>query len=158
MGSRGINNDMGLDMKRMLFWVCLTLATSGNAAFAEDMHEHSGKAYKTEVLAKSSNSWDGTPLPEYPRGTPEVAVLKITIAPGQQLPMHKHPVINAGVILSGELTVFTEDNKTLHLKPGEALIELVDKWHYGKNEGKVPVEIVVFYASAVGEKLAVSKK
>ena len=71
--------------------------------------------------------------------------------------MHKHPVINAGVILSGELTVFTEDNKTLHLKPGEALIELVDKWHYGKNEGEVPVEIVVFYASVVGEKLAVSK-
>ena len=131
-------------MKRMLFWVCLTLATSGNAAFAEDMHEHSGKAYKTEVLAKSSNAWDDSPLPEYPKGTPEVAVLKITIAPGQQLPMHKHPV-------------FTEDNKTLHLKPGEALIELVNKWHYGKNEGKVPVEIVVFYASVVGEKLAISK-
>lgn len=144
-------------MKKIIFWVCLTFAVTGNAV-ADDMHDNKNSAaYTTEVLAKSSNSWDGTPLPEYPKGTPEVAVLKITIAPGQQLPMHKHPVINAGVILSGELTVFTEDNKTLHLKPGEALIELVDKWHYGKNEGKAPVEIVVFYASVVGEKLAVSR-
>ena len=144
-------------MKKILFPACLVFLLCDNA-IAADMHDeqHSG-AYKTETLAKSSNAWDGSPLPEYPRGTPEVAVLKITIAPGQQLPMHKHPVINAGVVLSGELTVFTADNKTLHLKPGQALIELVDKSHYGKNEGEVPVEIVVFYASVVGEKLAVSK-
>src|SRR3546814_5661524 len=105
------------------------------------MHDNkTGTAYKTEVLAKSSNSWDGSPLPEYPKGTPEVSILKITIAPGAELPMHKHPVINAGVLLSGELTVITEGHKVKHLKPGEALIELVDKWHYGKNEGKVPVK------------------
>jgi len=144
-------------MKKIIVPACLALILCGNAT-AADMHDeqHSG-AYKTETLAKSSKAWDGSPLPEYLRGTPEVAVLKITIAPGQQLPMHKHPVINAGVILSGELTVFTEDNKTLHLKPGEALIELVGKWHYGKNEGKVPVEIVVFYASVVGKELAIGK-
>ena len=145
-------------MKRIIFWLCLTFAVTGNAV-ADDMHDNkTGAAYKTEVLAKSSKSWDGSPLPEYPKGTPEVSILKITIEPGAELPMHKHPVINAGVLLSGELTVITEDNKTLHLKPGEALIELVDKWHYGKNEGNVPVEIVVFYASTVGEALAVSKQ
>jgi hypothetical protein len=31
--------------------------------------------------------------------------------------------------------VINEQGETLHLKAGQALIELVDKWHYGKNEG-----------------------
>jgi quercetin dioxygenase-like cupin family protein len=32
------------------------------------------------------------------------------------------------------------------LKAGDALVELVDTWHYGRNDGDVPAEIVVFYA------------
>jgi len=62
------------------------------------------------------------------------------------LALHKHPVINAGVLLSGELTVVTEDNKTLYLKAGESIVEVVNKWHYGKNEGNKTAEILVFYA------------
>ena len=145
-------------MKRIIFWLCLTFAVTGNAV-ADDMHDNkTGAAYKTEVLAKSSKSWDGSPLPEYPKGTPEVSILKITIEPGAELPMHKHPVINAGVLLSGELTVITEGHKVKHLKAGDGLIELVNQWHYGKNEGSVPAEIVVVYASTVGAPLAVSKE
>ena len=60
--------------------------------------------------------------------------------------LHKQPVINAGVLLSGELTVVTEDNKTLYLKAGESIVEVVNKWHYGKNEGNKTAEILVFYA------------
>jgi len=50
--------------------------------------------------------------------------------------------------LTGELTVVTEDKKTLHLKAGESIIEVVNTWHYGKNEGKEPAEIIVFYVGA----------
>mgnify|MGYP000899664948 CR=1 FL=1 len=32
------------------------------------------------------------------------------------------------------------------LKAGDALIEVVNTWHYGKNSGDTPVEIIVFYA------------
>ena len=139
-------------MKKIMLWVCLALVVSSNAFAADGAH------YKIETLVKSSNSWDGTPLPEYPKGTPEIAVLKITIAPGEQLPMHKHPSINAGVLLSGELTVITEEDKVMHMKAGDALIELVDKWHYGKNEGTVPAEIFVVYASSVDKPLSIPKK
>jgi len=48
--------------------------------------------------------------------------------------------------LGGELTVVTEDNRTLHLKTGESIVEVVNKWHYGKNEGNKMAEILVFYA------------
>lgn len=112
---------------------------------------------ESKVLAKSSHSWDGTELPDYPDGKPEITILHITIAPGALLPLHQHPVINAGVLLSGQLTVATEENETLHMKAGDALIEVVDKWHYGKNEGSVPAEIVVFYAGTPNSALTKSK-
>lgn len=145
-------------MKSTLLCICFAIAASGAALAEGDMHEYAGKAYTSQVLAKSSQSWDGTPLPEYPRGTPEVVVVKITIAPGAELPMHKHPSINAGMLLSGELTVITEGDKVKHLKAGEGLIELVNQWHYGKNEGTVPAEILVVYASTKDAPLAVSKE
>lgn len=138
-----------------IIWICF-FAASINLAHADDLNTHDAP-YTSLTLAKSSNSWDGSPLPKYPDGTPEIAIVKITIAPGAQLPLHKHDAINAGVLLSGELTVVTETNEVLHMKPGEALIELVGKWHYGKNEGSIPAEIIVFYASTLNAPLTVSK-
>lgn len=85
-------------------------------------------------------------MPSYPKETPEISVLKITIPAHTELPLHKHPIINAGYMVKGSLKVVTDENKVLHLKAGDALIEVVDKWHYGVNEGDEAVDIVVFYA------------
>ena len=112
---------------------------------------------KINTLAKTSMSWDGSTLPNYIEGKPEVTILKITIPPNTTLPLHKHPVINAGVLLSGELTIVTEENKTLHLKSGDAIVEVVNKWHYGKNEGDIPTEIIVFYVGTQGIPLTITK-
>ena len=114
-------------------------------------------AIQIENLSKSGFSWDGNKLPNYNRETPEITILKIKIPPGSSLPLHKHPVINAGYLLSGELTVVTENNKTLHLKAGEVLIEVVDTWHYGKNEGKITAEILVFYAGTHDVPITIKK-
>lgn len=108
-------------------------------------------------LVKSTESWDGRQLPAYPDGRPEVTILRITIPPKYRLPMHKHPVINAGVLLKGELTVITESGETLHLKPYDSLVEVVEKWHYGVNEGDEPAEIIVFYAGEKGKPITVKK-
>ena len=110
-----------------------------------------------EVLAKSTNMWDGTVLPTYPTEQPEITIVKVVIAPGQTLPMHKHPNINAGYMIRGELTVHSDEGKTLHLKTGDTLIELVDKWHYGHNPGTEPAEIVVFYAGTPGAPLSIKQ-
>ncbi|MCG8685029.1 MAG: cupin domain-containing protein, partial [Desulfobacterales bacterium] len=61
-----------------------------------------------QVLAKTSKSWNGNALERYPKGTPEVTILRIRIPAGTTLPWHTHPVINAGVLISGELTVTTK--------------------------------------------------
>jgi quercetin dioxygenase-like cupin family protein len=103
-----------------------------------------------EQLVRSSKSWDGTPLPNYPKGIPEVTILKVTVPPRTRLAMHRHPVINAGVLLTGELTVETEAGDVLRMTAGDTLVEVVDKWHYGRNDGDTPAEIIVFYAGVQG--------
>jgi len=106
-------------------------------------------------LAKSCASWDGVLLSAYPKDQPEISILRIVIPPGAILSRHKHPFINAGVLLKGELTVQTENGKILHLKTGDAIVEVVDTWHYGKNEGADPAEIIVFYAGVKGAPITV---
>lgn len=102
-----------------------------------------------QVLAKTTRSWDKALLPSYPQGQPEITILRIHIPAGTRLDTHRHPVINAGVLLRGQLTIVTIDGKTQHLKAGDPIVELVNTAHYGINNGKVPAEIVVFYAGVV---------
>lgn len=136
-------------MNKTLFLVCLLLLES---ALARAGDEH---AANVEVLAEASSSWDGRALPEYARGTPQITILRITVPPKVRLPLHLHPVINAGVLLEGELTVVTEDEKMLHLKAGDAIVEVVDKLHYGRNDGDEPAQIIVFYAGVEGKPITI---
>jgi len=108
-------------------------------------------------LVKTTKSWDGECLPAYPPGQPEITIRRISVPAGARMETHRHPVINAGILLSGKLTVVTTDGKTLHLKAGDPIVELVNTLHYGINEGKVPADIVVFYAGAVDTPITVVK-
>lgn len=101
---------------------------------------------KVETLVKSTSSWNDSTLLSYPQGQPEVTILKIDIPPHTRLDLHQHPYINAGVLLKGELSVLAENGQQLHLKQGDALIELVNTYHYGMNDGDEVAQIIVFYA------------
>ena len=138
-------------LKKFLCGIGLILFLTGNVWAQEE------NAVSVDVLAKTGVSWDGMALPNYPQGKPEVTILRIKIPPKVQLPLHQHPVINAGVLLKGELTVVTKNKETLHLKAGDSIVEVVDKWHYGKNEGNEPAEIIVFYAGVQGTPITVKK-
>jgi quercetin dioxygenase-like cupin family protein len=138
-------------MKKLFLGICLTLLLLSNG-LAKDVSN-----VVVDELSKTGSSWDGELLPDYPTGKPEITILRIKIPAGAQLPLHEHPVINAGVLLSGELTVVTEDNKTLHLKAGDSIVEVVNKWHYGKNEGNEPAEILVFYAGTADKPITIKK-
>jgi quercetin dioxygenase-like cupin family protein len=109
----------------------------------------------TKELIKTTQSWDGKLLPGYPQGQPEITILRISIPAGARLHTHHHPVINAGVLLSGQLMVVTRDGKTLHLKAGDPIVEVVNTVHYGFNEGTVPAEIMVFYVGVAGRPITV---
>ena len=138
-------------MRRIILGMFLILLLA-NHVWARDLN-----ATKVDVLVKSTTSWDGEELPGYATGKPEVTILRILVPPKTRLPLHEHPVINAGVLLKGELTVETEEKKTLHLKAGDAIVEVVDKWHYGRNDGTEPAEIIVFYAGVQGRPITVKE-
>jgi len=94
-------------------------------------------------------------LPAYPSAQPRISILRIRIPAGAELDMHRHPVINAGVLLSGQLTVMTKTGKTLHLKAGDPIVEVVNTAHFGVNQGDAPAEIIVFYAGTVDSPISV---
>ena len=131
--------------------VLILMLSAQVAVWAEETLE-------VEELVKTSQSWDGSALVAYPEGTPEVTILKITIPPKFKLPTHRHPMINAGGLLSGELTVTTIEGKTLHMTAGDPIVEVVNKWHHGVNEGDTPAVIIVVYAGAQGLPLSVKQE
>lgn len=111
-----------------------------------------------EELVKTTQSWDGNVLPAYPHGQPEITILRINIPAGARLETHHHPVINAGVLTRGQLTVVTTDGKTLYLKAGDPIVEVVNTVHYGINHGSAPAEIIVFYAGIIGNPITITEE
>ena len=110
-----------------------------------------------DVLLKTTSTWDKIEYKKLKIKKPEVTVLKIIINVDETLPMHKHDLVNIAYVKKGTLTVITEDNKEITLHEGEVLPELVGKYHYGKNTGKEPVELIVFYIGEKGTPLSVNK-
>ena len=117
--------------------------------------ETSSSSIVVKELDKDTHSWNGALLPQYPKGQPQITLLQISIPPKATLRTHRHPVINAAVLISGRLTVKTLDGQTLDLEAGDTLIEVVNTWHYGFNPGDVPADIIVFYADVVGTPITV---
>ncbi len=142
----------------VLILIFVLIGCSSFTGVRHDSEAKSSSRPSVKVLAKTGKTWAGDPLPSYPDGKPEITILRIVIPPKFKLPLHKHPVINAGVLLKGELTVITEDNKVLHLKAGDSIVEVVNRWHYGINEGNTPAEIIVFYAGVQGTPITIIKK
>ncbi len=113
-------------------------------------------AIKVEPLLQTSSSWDGTAL-HYPAGQAQISGMLIEIAVGGQTGWHLHPVPSFGMVLEGELEVSLKDGRSKRTKAGEALAEVVNTLHNGRNIGTVPVKLVVFYAGSEGQKLSVKE-
>ncbi|RXJ97257.1 cupin [Malaciobacter molluscorum] len=138
-------------MKKITLLILLSLF---QYAFAHGTN----KGIKVETVVKATKSWNGDKLPDYTKGKPQITILKITIAPHTKLPWHKHPYINAGVLLKGHLTVHSANNKVLKMKAGDPIVELVNKSHYGINEYDEPAVIMVFYAGELNKPVTVLDK
>jgi quercetin dioxygenase-like cupin family protein len=138
---------------------CLLLATIalGGCATAQTSSSVPVSTVESTVLLKSSSSWDGTAYDTYPVGKPELTVLNIKIPANTALKWHEHPMPNAAYIVSGNLTVETrEGNKSILLKPGDVLPEMVNRQHRGLT-GDSAVELVVFYAGTPGMPLSTNR-
>ena len=112
---------------------------------------------KKEILLKTTSTWDGEALKPSNINTPEVTVLKITIPPHERLSMHKHPLLNVVYLNKGTLTIATKDGQEKTIRKGECLTELIDTFHYGRNDTDEDTELIVFYFGEKGEKLSIEE-
>ena len=136
-----------MSLARILITLVVLLGVSRPAAALDPT-----AAIRVTPLLKTTTSWNGRPL-AYPAGQAEVTALQIEIAPGAETGWHEHPVPSFGLVLAGELEVTLKDGQVKRLHAGDALAEVVDTPHSGRNVGSEPVKLIVFYAGAVGQPL-----
>ena len=117
--------------------------------------ENSAPSVRTTELIRTTQSWDGMELPDYPQGRPELVAMKYEIPAGQKLAWHHHPVMNHGILVQGELTIISEDGREKVVHEGEAVVEMVGTVHHGENRGTKPVILYMFYLSQPGMPLSV---
>lgn len=112
-------------------------------------------AIQTTELIRTSRSWDGSLLPDFPQGTPELRVLRLDFPVGAKTGWHHHTVVNYGVVQQGDLTIVCQDGTERTFREGEALVEVIGTVHRGENRGNKPVVLVMFYYSEPGQQITI---
>jgi quercetin dioxygenase-like cupin family protein len=136
-----------------LFKLALPLALFLSAQFA---HAAESAPVAVTTILKSDKTWDGKSI-SYPEGKAEVTGVLIEFAPGAVADWHSHPILSFGVMLEGELEVQLKNGQTKTIKKGETLMEVVNTLHRGRNVGKGPVKLVMFYTGVAGQGVTVKE-
>ena len=113
------------------------------------------KQVETVELVRTSQSWDGAALPDYPKGRPELVAMKYVFPAGKKLGWHHHDVMNCGVLTQSELTIVAQDGTEKVVHEGEAIVEMVGTIHHGENRGEKPAILYMFYLTQKGVPLSV---
>lgn len=99
------------------------------------------KVQVTPVL-RTNKTVTGQPIVVPDR--PDVLVSLATFPPGARIAVHQHPYPHLVYVLAGVLTVVnTETNRTFQVRAGDFVAEMQNTWHYGINNGAVPVKLLV---------------
>lgn len=96
-----------------------------------------------------------TPLvtvPDPAAATHDVTLASVTIAPGATTGRHRHPGIEVGYVLEGQLTIAQDDGPTMDLKAGDAFNP--SGIHNGTNAGTTPTRLIVAYVVERGKPIA----
>lgn len=81
---------------------------------------------------------------------PEVTAMTVEIPPGAETGWHLHTVPVYAYVLAGTLEVKIADGKTFIFKPGDAIVEVQNLAHNGRNLGRETVRLAVFYTGEEG--------
>lgn len=149
-------------MKKTRLWIlaaiitlgCISVLTSCNDANADNDSDKLPQVKSTELI-RTSQSWDGVDLPDYPDGRPELVTVKYEFPAGQKLGWHHHPSMNFGILVQGELTIIDQEGNEKVVHEGEAVVEMVGTVHHGENRGNKTVILYMFYLSQKDVPLAV---
>jgi quercetin dioxygenase-like cupin family protein len=108
------------------------------------------QAYPAQQLLSTGKTVLGEDITYPTSGPARVTVTIVTIAPGADGALHRHPAPLVAYILDGELTVDYGINGRRVYRQGEALVEAMNVAHHGMNFGSVPVRLLAVYVGAEG--------
>ena len=110
---------------------------------------------KVTSLKKTTTTTNGQKISYPGTDAPEVTAVLVEIPAGGETGWHMHPVPVYAYVLSGALSVEMEKGERYSFAEGDALIEVVNAAHNGRNTGKIPVKLVVFYTGVKGSPITV---
>ncbi|MBK5913539.1 cupin domain-containing protein [Rhodocyclus purpureus] len=127
---------------RFLPALCLALVLPGTAPAEQ--------AYPTVELLSTTTTAIGEPI-RYPTSGPaRITANIVTIAPGADSLLHRHPAPLVAYILDGEVTVDYGAAGRKVFRKGEAMVEAMALPHRGMNFGSEPVRILAIHLGAEG--------
>lgn len=125
-------------------------ALTAALAFSLPSLAWSQQAYPTIELLATGTTVVGEQI-RYPTSGPaKVTASIVTIAPGADSLVHRHPAPLVAYILDGEVTVDYGPLGRKVFRKGEAMVEAMDVPHRGMNFGSEPVRILAIYLGAEG--------
>jgi quercetin dioxygenase-like cupin family protein len=143
-------------MRRILLAALLMLMAAPVAVRAEPSGIKKGAGeyqagVTARIIAKTAVTGNGQQI-VYPRtDRAEVTAMEVTLPPGAETGWHQHPIPVYAYVQSGELEVEIAGGLTKHFKSGDAIIEVVNTLHNGRNRGEETVRLAVFYLGVQGE-------
>jgi quercetin dioxygenase-like cupin family protein len=127
---------------KLLFVAVFLLHLTGNVSAQQ--------AYPTQELLSTGTTVVGETIHYPDSGPARVTASIVTIAPGADTVLHKHPVPMVAYILEGEVTVDYGEKGRKVFRQGEAMVEAMDTPHRGMNLGNSLVRILTIHIGADG--------
>lgn len=118
----------------------LAFAIPTNAALALDS---TGAPVVVSRIASATRTASGQPI-TLPQKNVQVLVSTYEIAPGANLPVHKHPFPRYAYVQAGTLEVTNvETGESTTYRAGDFIVEMIGQWHRGANIGTDKVKLLV---------------
>lgn len=105
---------------------------------------------KAALILKTTSTTGNYPVTYLNTQSPEITIMKVEIKPGGETGWHSHPVPLYAYVLEGNLTVDVKGGNTYHFTAGDAIVEVVNISHNGKNLATMPVVLIAFYTGEIG--------
>jgi quercetin dioxygenase-like cupin family protein len=105
---------------------------------------------KATLIMKTTTTTGNYPAKYLNTERPEITAMNVEIKPGAETGWHSHPVPLYAYVLKGNLTVEVRGENTYHFAAGDAIVEVVNIPHNGKNLSTMPVVLIVFYTGGIG--------
>ncbi|NTV14831.1 MAG: cupin domain-containing protein [Desulfobulbaceae bacterium] len=132
---------------RVITFGIFLVALGANSPLRAEEYDGKIKAEKILVTTTAGNGQLHTYLRT---DRPEVTAMAVEIPPGAETGWHLHTVPVYAYVLAGNMEVAIADGTKLTFKPGQAIVEVQNLAHNGRNSGNETVKLAVFYTGEEG--------